>query len=309
MITTRMYIEGDYEKIMAFLKEMYGINKNQSCWLPSRWEYAEFLVNTLYVERGWKSWENYIKIWEENHQIVAIAHIEDTCNTFLQVRPGYNNLELEMLEWSENNCTIPVDEGKKERIVIWAKDSEKHLVDLLIKRGFKKGDECNYMNVQRLDSEYEVELPEGYVIRSMAEDVDLCKRYNVINKAFHPSAQYDTVIPNWLFKMRSAPMYRKDLDIVSEYKDGSLASACVVWYDDQNKIGMFEPVGTHPDHQRKGLGKAVLLEGLKRLKKLGATHAYVESYGDERYAFYFSAGFKAYDKDYPWIKFHTLGRS
>ncbi|WP_373898796.1 GNAT family N-acetyltransferase [Haloimpatiens sp. FM7315] len=302
MITTRMYKNGDYEKIMTFLKEMYHLNKNQHCWLPAKWEYTEHLVNPLYIERGYASWEDYIRIWEEEDKIVAIAHIEDTCNVFLQVRPGYSHLELEMVQWAEDNCAIPVENSENKKIIIWAKESEEHLKELLTEQGYKKWHDCNYMNVQSLDGEYEPKLSEGYVIRSMAEDIDLCKRYNVIRKAFHPEAEYETTIPNCILKMISAPMYRTDLDIVAEYKDGSLAAACIVWYDEQNKIGMFEPVGTHPDHGRKGLGKAILLEGLKRLKKLGATHAYVESYGEERYAFYSSAGFKVYDKDYPWVK-------
>lgn len=62
--------------------------------------------------------------------------------------------------------------------------------------------------------------------------------------------------------MINAPMYRPDLDIVVEYKDDSLVSSCTIWFDKQNNIGMFEPVGTH----------------------------------------YKSVGFQAYDKDYPWEK-------
>lgn len=40
-------------------------------------------------------------------------------------------------------------------------------------------------------------------------------------------------------------------------------------------IGLFEPVRTHPDFQGKGLGKAVMTEGLRRMKAAGMKRAIV----------------------------------
>ena len=92
---------------MKFLSEMYQKNKDQHCWLPARWEYAEHLVNPLYVERGNKSWEPFIRIWEKNDEIVGISHPEDTNNAFLQIRPGYRELEPEMIDWAEEMIKKP----------------------------------------------------------------------------------------------------------------------------------------------------------------------------------------------------------
>jgi ribosomal protein S18 acetylase RimI-like enzyme len=36
---------------------------------------------------------------------------------------------------------------------------------------------------------------------------------------------------------------------------------------------MFEPVGTHPDFQGQGLGKAVMAEGLRRMQAAGMRRA------------------------------------
>ena len=60
--------------------------------------------------------------------------------------------------------------------------------------------------------------------------------------------------------MRS-PVYCHNLDIVAIAPDGQIGAFCIVWMDPVNKVGLFEPVGTHPDYQRKGLGKAVMVEG------------------------------------------------
>src|SRR6056297_1697164 len=127
MVKSRLYQKEDYNKIMDFLSEMYKENKNQHCWLPARWEYAEHLVNPLYVERGHESWEPYIRIWEDEGKIVGISHPEDTNNAFIQIRPGYRDLEVEMIEWAEQKIKKPIGENNKQKkIVIWTNDSDNY---------------------------------------------------------------------------------------------------------------------------------------------------------------------------------------
>ncbi len=60
--------------------------------------------------------------------------------------------------------------------------------------------------------------------------------------------------------------------------NGEYAAFCTIWFDDVTRSAYFEPVGTAPQHQRRGLGKAVMCEGLRRLKRMGATLALVGSY-------------------------------
>ncbi|MFN8514173.1 MAG: GNAT family N-acetyltransferase [Chloroflexia bacterium] len=43
----------------------------------------------------------------------------------------------------------------------------------------------------------------------------------------------------------------------------------IVWYDEDNHTGVFEPVRTDPAYQRKGLSRAVLTEGLAALAGVG----------------------------------------
>ena len=72
--------------------------------------------------------------------------------------------------------------------------------------------------------------------------------------------------------------------------NGEIASFCTIWFDDVNRIGAFEPVGTAPAHQRRGLGKAVIHEGLRRLRALGAVEACVGSESPETFTFYSAIG-------------------
>jgi ribosomal protein S18 acetylase RimI-like enzyme len=59
-------------------------------------------------------------------------------------------------------------------------------------------------------------------------------------------------------------------------------------------MGYFEPVGVHPDFHRRGLGKSLLFEGLRRLKSEGMTEASVCADSDNPAAIrlYESVGFQ-----------------
>ena len=104
--------------------------------------------------------------------------------------------------------------------------------------------------------------------------------------------------------MRS-PVYDRQCDIVAAAPDGRIGSFCIVWMDHLNQVGHFEPVGTHPDFQKRGLGTAVMLEGLRRMQQRGMPSATVATFEDNSAAIhlYKSLGFRpagrlgTYEKD------------
>ena len=64
------------------------------------------------------------------------------------------------------------------------------------------------------------------------------------------------------------------------------------WIDDENASGLFEPVGTHPDHQRRGLATAVCLDALRALRDAGARTAQVGYVTNAAHAAYRAIGFE-----------------
>lgn len=66
------------------------------------------------------------------------------------------------------------------------------------------------------------------------------------------------------------------------------------WHDTLNRTGLLEPVGTHPEHRRRGLGKAVVLHAMGQMKAAGMTHATVANTATNEASreLYRSCGFK-----------------
>ncbi len=136
-------------------------------------------------------------------------------------------------------------------------------------------------------------LPEGYVVRSVDGEHDLERRVDVHRAAWEPSK---FTLPAYRV-LRTLPPYRDELDLVVEASDGSLAAYALAWLDEENGVGELEPVGTHPEHQRLGLGKAVCLEACRRLREAGADTAIVYSLnGSHASRLYAAAGFEPIDR-------------
>lgn len=125
----------------------------------------------------------------------------------------------------------------------------------------------------------EVPLAPGYTIRSLGDGLDLLERCYASGLGFHEGnikvAVENRDDPTWYHNIQSAPLYRRDLDLVVVTADGAIAAFCTIWFDDVTRSAYFEPVATVPAHQRRGLGKAVMTEGLSRLQRMGATMAFV----------------------------------
>ena len=78
----------------------------------------------------------------------------------------------------------------------------------------------------------------------------------------------DAHATRYLGFMRSVA-YVPDHDLVAVAPDGRVAAFTVFWPDTELSLAQFEPVGTDPDFQRLGLGRAVLLDAFRRLEQSG----------------------------------------
>ncbi len=133
-------------------------------------------------------------------------------------------------------------------------------------------------------------LPDGYRIRHLSGRDDIPARVDTHRAAFVPSKltieKYE--------RLFTLPHYRPEDDLVIEAPDGSFAAFAMAWWDADGRIGEFEPVGTHPDHRRKGLARAILVWGLRRFADRGArlVQVYSDATNKASEALYEAVGFR-----------------
>jgi mycothiol synthase len=173
--------------------------------------------------------------------------------------------------------------------------------------GYTKGDyaECQWR--RQLDFPIpEVPVAPGYVIRSLGVGLELLERCYASGLGFHEGdiqiAVNNRKDPAWYRNIQTAPLYRRDLDLVAIAPEGDIAAFCTIWFDDVTRSAYFEPVATVPDHQRRGLGKAVMTEGLRRLQRMGAVAASVSGYSPAANALYRSVMGSDHELYEPWVK-------
>jgi ribosomal protein S18 acetylase RimI-like enzyme len=130
-------------------------------------------------------------------------------------------------------------------------------------------------------------LPDGFQYRTVEPD-DLAERVAIHRDVWSPSrvteTSYATVQASW--------PYRASLDCAVEGPDGRFAAYCLVWPDDENRVGELEPVGVRDEFRRRGLGAAVCTFALRRLHEEGGRQAIVYCVSDAACALYESIGFR-----------------
>jgi mycothiol synthase len=296
--------EDDYWRIRQFLREVFLLNgRRERSWQVYRFDYWRWHgIENL----GHGCLEEDVFLWETDAgQIAAVLNREGPGEVYLQVHPSRRtpDLEEEMIDVAEEHLPVSRSDGRR-RLRVWAAEHGSLRQEILLRRGYTKSDWPEYQRHRPLSVPIpEVPVPEGYTVRALGDVEELPARSWASWTAFHPDDPDEAYEGwDWYPNIQRAPLYRQDLDIVAATPDGEIAAFCTVWFDDTTRTGAFEPVGTASAHQRRGLGKAVMCEGLRRLKRMGATLAFVGSYAAPAHALYASVGFTEYDLAEPWAK-------
>lgn len=105
-------------------------------------------------------------------------------------------------------------------------------------------------------------------------------------------------------QMTQVDGYKSELDLAVVTPNGIVASHCICWYDHYSDSGLFEPVGILPDFRRMGLAQTLMVEGIRRLLKIGAKRFFVCPQESNRGAvrLYETVGFKVISKNQTWFK-------
>jgi mycothiol synthase len=259
---------------------------------------------TYYVHRGdlqwWlfytdtpsEEWQSQIRLWMEDDGLVGWALISPDQHALdVYTIPGLRGdpRESEMLAQAVEEMSALAEVQS-----VWVAENDEVRVRWFEEYGFAVAED-HFVHFKRsltgpLDGP---PLPDGFSLRSSHGPEDAQLRSVASHAAFGSKKPFDDYWPRTLRFMQS-PVYVPEHEIFVMAPDGQVAAYCIIWTDEISKVGHFEPVGTHPDFQRKGLGKSLLFEGLRRLKAGGMNKADVCTNYDNPAAIrlYESVGFR-----------------
>ncbi|WP_328869553.1 GNAT family N-acetyltransferase [Streptomyces sp. NBC_00287] len=266
---------------------------NGESWLRRLWFSGDELVAW-----GWAQLPHRVRRSDGSVKDVAGAYLA------YQVHPDHRELVDEVIDWFDG-----VTVGVERTVVAQAAD------EFALKRWAAYGYETDpaslgdtgswtQLNERDLDDVEQPVLPDGFRFRT----ADEAGRQAVVQAhvdAWAPSPYSAEAYEG----VRRTPPYRGDLHILVEAPDGTMAASTIMWLDEANKTAEFEPVGTHPDYRRLGLGRAILLHGMHLAREAGARHMTVACLGAPGHraacGLYYSVGFRRFTHDVPLIK--TVG--
>jgi len=306
--TYRSYqTEDDFWRMREFLRQVFLLNgRREWSWFVARLEYARWhtCLNCAHVTLN-----EIAFLWETDGQLVAFLMPDGgRGEAHLCVHPALSTaaLEEEMLDVAEERL-FEQREGSARRLCVWCPDCDTRRQGILARRGYQKGKWPEHQWRRNLDTPIpDAPLAAGYTIRPLGDGLELLERCYASGLGFHEGdikiAVDNRDDPTWYRNIQTAPLYRRDLDLVAVAPDGAIASFCTIWFDDATRSACFEPVATVPAHQRLGLGKAVMTEGLHRLQRMGATLALVGGYSPEANGLYRSVMGLDHELNEPWVK-------
>jgi GNAT superfamily N-acetyltransferase len=274
-------ISDDYFKVRSFL-----IKLGYCEYTYARWDWMTthtFLDKTVI---------GHIGCWEDNNEIVGVTTVDGAfglafCLTF----PTYNYLKNEMLLYAKTNLA---KEGKFEVMI---NDYDVHFQEIASQLGFVAMPNKEFDAIFHIDQTLtDYTLPEGFSIISMKERLDLYQYGRVLWKGFNHELDGEgefvfTEEKRQAFEDEMVrPNVDLDLKIAVVNPEGDFVAYCGMWYDHDAGFAVVEPVATDPKYRKLGLGKAAVLEGIRRCKDLGAKTVFVGS----SQQFYYNIGFRPY---------------
>lgn len=237
------------------------------------------------ADRGYNEHFHWARFeWMMHHSYLDTEHLNDVA-LFLDEQGIMHGLCTYDTSWGEGAFLVhdSEDEALLNRMVDYAVENGYHdimpnmkdeaLLALLEKRNWRIGWGGTRVLEIDLNKLPDTPVPAGYTLSAPDQEMDLEQYRLVLHKGFENEGELDPW-PPWVLN----PLPPHDdgaLDLFA-IKDGEYCAHAGIWYTSGDTCYV-EPVATVPEHRRKGLAAACLMEGIRRAGKKGAKRAIVLS--------------------------------
>ena len=241
-------------------------------------------------------------LWEDGGgRPIAFAYLEPRAVLFFYLHPDRlpadddrlgDGIVAEILTWASARGRA----AGYEQLYSPAREDDAARIALLQRHGFAPHHWVTLRMTRPLAAPLpEPRLPAGFTVRSVAGEEEVEAHVALHREAFDSA---NPTAAQRLSVMRD-PEYHPDLDLVVVAPDGTLAGFCLCFIGREENArlgrseGWVEVLGTRPAYRTLGLGRALLLAGLRRLQASGIAVAVLGTgQGNLAVRLYESVGFR-----------------
>lgn len=279
----------DYTAVRAFL-----IEQNKSFFHFGRfdWMVTHSLLDPNHLPK--------IGIWENNHAIIAVTLFDCVLGeAFLVHASDDETLLKSMVQHAQKELLL---DGK---LSVCVSSEDQSLISVMKSCAYSQseGEEIE-LRIDLFDQDFSYEIPNGFHINSMDHNFNVHHYGEVLWKGFNHEVKGEGP---FLWNEEIKLTYLRDferlnidrsLKLMALDEAGNFVSFVGFFADQNSDTALLEPLATDPLYRRRGLAKAIVYEGLRRLKARGYRYVIVGS----NQAFYHAIGFKPYHQSRWWIK-------
>ncbi|WP_088893530.1 GNAT family N-acetyltransferase [Leptolyngbya ohadii] len=233
-----------------------------------------------------------MRLWETDGKLLALGELwisdadDPNLTAFLCifVRPDrrYQGLEQETIAWAEARLR-QVGQMRQQQPVLQCSsvDWQHQTIEILEKSGFAI--ERRFYTMRRLLTEPipAPSFPEGFRLINGRDGLDNAALVELYNQTFIDHWNFHPMTIEDLQHMMAEPNYRPDEFLVVAAPDGTYAGYCYCASQSEANKHLPQPIGwvhglrTRRGFRRMGLGRALLLAGLHRLRSTGMELAHL----------------------------------
>jgi ribosomal protein S18 acetylase RimI-like enzyme len=289
-------------------EDLYAIGRlirrayaQDACW--NAWTFCRFDIwaqRRIADERllGKSGWQQGIRLWEDQDTLIGAA-FPDRRGLAAIIQDGMHPELLDpMLDHLEAQAAGQIEADPLE-VEIRARNT--CLRERLAERGYQGSEDFMYCRARPLIAAERdpVRVPEGFRLKTLESDAERQGYIYAVQTVFKVLHQ----LPIQQM-VHQAPSARACLDLICVSDEDEIAAFSTAWFDEESRIAEFEPVGTVPQFQKRGLASALLAETCNRLRRLGCREVHVESWSESEGAnrLYAASGLKEVDTYRSWSK-------
>ena len=227
--------------------------------------------------------------WMDGDAIAGFG-IDDDGYVMIQTASASLDQHLALLDAAEAHAR----QSGHAAIEVSAWDHDRELLAHLALRGYEMSGMYGHELVCDLvDEPSAPRLPAGFSMRWLEPELD--NAYVELHRAAWSTRAPSDYDGRMHASVTSMPDFERELVPIIAAPDGTLAAYCIAWFDPRTRTVEIEPLGTHPEYRRLGLGRAIVEEVKRRSAARGARSVMVWGGHDNDVAIhmYESAGLRS----------------